>query len=370
MPGIWVFDTGMNLAAMIDGFSYLSFTRKWRTPGEFELRVSRYSTGADSLVEEGYIGYYRNGRFRFGIVLGKELALTEKGKISEEWIVKGRELAYLLTYRIAMNVVDQGSGYHTIVAPDTEAAMRELVNKNCIDPSNNNRVMPGLALGTDHGYGAPIETRFRFQNVGEGLEQLGLYSGLGYSVDADLDTGNISFNVRQGTDRTATVFLSPEFANVRLLRYSSNSEDEKTFVYLGGEEEAADRVIYEYWNAAAEPTGYDRKEIFIDGRDCSGNDQLIARGEETLAQYAETVTLDVEYLESDSFEYDTDFFLGDMITVDYTGIATVATRIIGVTEEYSHGEIERVYLLLGKEPPDLGQVLKREKKNYSVGVRR
>jgi len=73
------------------------------------------------------------------------------------------------------------------------------------------------------------------------------------------------------------------------------------------------------------------------------------RGEK-LAEVGETTTLEVEYLPTPTYRYMTDFDLGDIVSAEYPGVATMQARIVTVTEQYPSGKI---VLGLGKEWPDL-----------------
>ncbi len=97
-------------------------------------------------------------------------------------------------------------------------------------------------------------------------------------------------------------------------------------------------------------TGWDRREVYVDARDLDATDALIARGGEKLAEVGETTTLEVEYIPTPTYRYMTDFDLGDIVSAEYPGVATMQARIVAVTEQYPSGKI---VLGLGKEWPDL-----------------
>jgi len=83
----------------------------------------------------------------------------------------------------------------------------------------------------------------------------------------------------------------------------------------------------------------------VDARDLDATDALIARGEEKLAEVGETTTLEVEYIPTPTYRYGIDFDLGDIVSAEYPGIATMEARIVTVTEQYPSG---RIVLGLGK----------------------
>ena len=124
---------------------------------------------------------------------------------------------------------------------------------------------------------------------------------------------------------------------------------------VAGQGEAADREIVEVGTAA----GWDRREVFVDARDLDATDALIARGGEKLAEVGETTTLEVEYIPTPTYRYGIDFDLGDIVSAEYPGIATMEARIVTVTEQYPSG---RIVLGLGKEWPDLISLVRAMRK--------
>jgi hypothetical protein len=173
-----------------------------------------------------------------------------------------------------------------------------------------------------------------------------LQSGLGWEISYDFAGQQFVFTVLEGADRSAEVLLSPRLGNCLVSGYRACLSDAPTLAVVAGQGEAADREIVKVGAAA----GWDRREVFVDARDLDATDALIARGEEKLAEVGETTTLEVEYIPTPTYRYMTDFDLGDIVSAEYPGVATMQARIVAVTEQYPSGKI---VLGLGKEWPDL-----------------
>ncbi len=335
------------LKAVIDAYEAIEWTRRWRAPGSWQAVISRYATGAEELREGRFISLPRRGRHLVGIIESIEGQMTDEGEISESWTVAGRDLGAILQGRICLHGTDAGTGYDEQIDVIAETAMRHYVEVNAINPTDPDRAIPGLDLMlVDQGRGGTVQVRARFQGLLEILESIALQTGLGWGILWSPDTGELLFDVLEGVDRSAEVLLSPRLGNCLIAGYRACLSDAPTLAVVAGQGEAADREIVEVGTAA----GWDRREVFVDARDLDATDALIARGEEKLAEVGETTTLEVEYISTPTYRYGIDFDLGDIVSAEYPGIATMEARIVAVTEQYPSG---RIVLGLGKEWPDL-----------------
>lgn len=345
------------LKAVIDAYEAIEWTRRWRGPGSWQAVISRYATGADELREGRFISLPRRGRHLVGIIESIEGQMTDEGEISESWTVAGRDLGAILQDRICLHGASSGTGYDEQIDVIAETAMRHYVEVNAVNPTDPDRAIPGLDLMlVDQGRGAMVQVRARFQSLPEILESIALQSGLGWGILWSPDTGEILFDVLEGTDRSAEILLSPRLGNCLIAGYRACLSDAPTLAIVAGQGEAQDREIVEVGTA----TGWSRREAYIDARDLATTDELTARGQELLADRGETTTLEVEYLPTPTYRYMTDFDLGDIVSAEYPGVATMQARIVAVTEQYPSG---RIVLGLGKEWPDLISLLRTVKRD-------
>lgn len=372
MYPILVFDDSLRYVAQIDDYEYLAWTRRWRRPHSFEIHINRHKNAADVLRPGHFVVMKRGNHFRIGRVEYCELGLDQTGKLSEIWRIAGKNVAGMFEARIALHGTDTGSGYD-VQSGDAETVMRHYVAVNCITPSDPNRIIPGLTLGTYYARGPTVQYRARFQTVADILEEISYVSGLGYEVRFDLDTKRFVFDVLQGRDLTSSqtenppVTFSPEFGNVQMLGYRYSTLDTRNVAYVAGQGEAAERMVIEVSDGT--PVGFDRREILIDARDQETAEQLQQRGREKLAEYGEETIMEVEYLPGGPFAYGVDFDLGDVVHVRYPGIAGMDARIVEVVEQIDASG-DRLKITFGSEWPDLIRIISREQKELSVEVRR
>jgi len=262
-----------------------------------------------------------------------------------------------------------GSGKSaSLVGQPGETALRTYVNAECISATDTNRNLSGVTLATaDSKRGAVVARSTRFEYLSDILYGVAKETNLSFRLVHGAGL-NFIFTVLQGSDVSGTVTITPGYGNVKTLKYIESLLEMKNLLYMGGTGDAAARVVRECYDVT-EPAGWSRREKFIDASDCTTDALLDAKGAETLATTKESVSLEVEYLESPTYTLNTHFKLGDIITVLFEDVATMASRIISITYSWDAGG-KHVKLGVGKEAPDLVSILKLDRKLSTAQGRR
>ena len=171
--------------------------------------------------------------------------------------------------------------------------------------------------------------------------------------DAHIEGTNIVFEVYKGTDRSygqtevPYVVFSDEFENLYNTTYQLQSEEFANMTKIGGEGEGVER---KFATVGDELAGFDRFETFTDARDISQNadsDKAIPeaeyilllqeRGRENLASLSITEGFSGEILSDVAFEYERDFFIGDLVTVVNRYGITRDVRVLSAIESEDEG---------------------------------
>lgn len=266
--------------------------------------------------------------------------------------VKGRTLEKYCADRIIWGTF-VGSG-------NVSTIMYNLVNTQCINPTNSARKIPWLVLSEDKKYGTKIDL---YQKTGgelyDALTGLASDSDLGFSILFDPENKRLIFDVRKGVDRTENnpngiepVVFSTELEDILSSSYYSNSQDEKNVVFVQGEDKNIDRKSVTVGDVNS--VGFNRKELYVDARDLQSEiqnedgtttsltdkeykDTLAQRGNERLSEYplVETFEAQIRQFGDVQYEYGKDYFKGDKVTIidEELGIS-VSARITKVEEDY------------------------------------
>ena len=113
---------------------------------------------------------------------------------NEKFNVKGRTLERFLMDRIVWGTV-------TYTNKKASTIMYDIVDKNCVHPTNPNRVIPWLELDEDAEIGNTIES---YQKTGgyvyDAIYDIAVDSDIGFTVYPDQDRRKMIFTVRKGVE--------------------------------------------------------------------------------------------------------------------------------------------------------------------------
>lgn len=292
--------------------------------------------------------------------------------------VKGRTLEMLLTTRIIW-------GTYLCQNKNASTAMYEIVNAQCVNPTQSNRKIPFLECAEDERLGKIVSFQKTGGEVYDSLINLAIESELGFNILFRPREKKLIFKVNQGIDRTISltsgegsnlVVFSTDLEDILSSSYYTNSQDLKSVAYVAGEGEGAERkVIVSGDNASP---GFLRRELYVDARDLQSEvpnddgtttkisdedyrDILNDRGGEKLAEcdITESFEAKMRVVGDVQYKYGIDYFKGDKVLIQDTelGIQVVAT-ISEISENYDD-EYE-LMITFGYEYPTLIEKIKKQ----------
>jgi Siphovirus ReqiPepy6 Gp37-like protein len=371
----------LDLLAEIDNYEALLFTRRWHEVGEFELRINRHKKHTE-LLQRGNLIMLGASRNKIGIIRHREIELDENGKASENWLVKGIALKGVMAQRL---VVPPANDSHDRASGAAETVMKHYVNNHVVNPVDTKRKIDMVVLASDQQRGSQISWESRFKNLAEELIEISKASGLGWDVILDFQQKKWIFDVFEGRDLTVNqsvnppVIFSPQFESLKQLSFVESDYNYKNYGYIAGQGEGEDRRVVE----VGEAEGLSRIETFIDARDISEEDenqqvlpeeQVIAklreRGQQKLSEFAQEFFLEGQILTNLPFEYEKDYDLGDIVTIQNRewGVTRDA-RITEIKEIYEPGGFQ-IEATFGESRPTLIKKLKQELAQISGEVRK
>ena len=354
-----VLDRDFSVLGVIDGFETLIWRRKYTACGDFELHCS--DAYFQSLRDGAYL--YRSDRPELGLLQETVFSRSETG--AKKAVAKGNFAEALLSDRVFGTVYDYSG--------KAEAVLRQMVNDLAIAPAG--RKIGHLALGASGGLGEEITGQVTGDVLSEKLWDICAEQALSLRITLDYDTDALLFTVWQGLDRTqeqsvnAWAVFSDDFENVLSSEYRVDPSARKTFAYVAGEGEGAERVVEEVALEGADV----RRELYVDARDISKTQEdgtalsdadyralLRQRGLEALSEYEAVDAASCQIDGGGNLVYGRDYDLGDLCTyVDHEhGILTEA-RITELTETYENGAAE-VSAVLGEGTMTIRQYIDRE----------
>jgi len=245
---------------------------------------------------------------------------------------------YILLHRIT--VPTTGNAYH-VFNNTIEDIMVSLVYYNAIDPVDVTRIIPNLVIEGSSGRGESIQFQTRYKNLLEELTTLSKSSGLGITIDLDYHNKQLIFKVLEGKNLSANQNLLPpaifsvDYDNIKTQTYIDSNIGYKSCGYVAGQGEGEDREITTLNNTL---TGLDRREIFIDARDITGEGSLVDRG---VIKLAESQVIQSFGCEVEPIGYRDDWDIGDIVTtISKKYGLKIDNRVSEIQETYETGAVK------------------------------
>ena len=300
-------------------------------------------------------------------------AVDDKG--TKTFNVKGRTLEMFLTTRIIWGVYNASNKY-------ASTAMYEVVNQNCVNPTNANRKIPYLECAEDKQLGGKMSIQKTGGEVYDTLTTIASSKDLGFNVLFRPKEKKLIFEVVAGVDRTieqsevGPVEFSTDLEDILSSSYYTNNQDEKNVAFVQGEGDGTSRVSQISGNNELE--GFVRKELYVDARDLQSETinedgtttsltpdeykaALINRGDDKLSEceVTETFEAQIRVFGDIQYEFGKDYQKGDKVTVrDRQLNVVVSARITEVEEDFD--DEYALVLTFGYSYPTIMQKVKRQ----------
>lgn len=299
--------------------------------------------------------------------------IDDKG--NKTFNVKGRTLEVVLTTRIIWGTYNASNKY-------ASTAMYEIVNQNCVNPTNAKRKIPYLECAEDKQLGGKMSVQKTGGDVYDSLTTIAGSKDLGFNVLFRPKEKKLIFEVVAGVDRTIEqsvvdpVEFSTDLEDILSSSYYTNNQDEKNVAFIQGEGDGASRVSQISGNNELE--GFDRKELYVDARDLQSETvnedgsttsltpdeykaALINRGDDKLSEceVTETFEAQIRVFGDVQYEFGKDYQKGDKVTVrDRQLNVVVSARITEVEEDFD--DEYALVLTFGYSYPTIMQKVKQQ----------
>lgn len=323
-----VLDTDFNLVAIIDLYETLIWTERYASCGDFELHL---------LMDEKYLDIFRLNYYlqlddTDRLMIIEKFDIKDGNDEADMLIISGRSLESLLERRVVWS--------QTTFTGTIQNAVKKLLQENVctvdsVSPSNPLRVIPNLYFreNTDASLANyMVEMQFDGETIYEAINKLCSLYDVGYKIVCD-SSYRFVFSLYQGLNRTVDqimnprVMFSPEFDTLSSSDYSASMAEVRTVAMVAGEGEGASRKKMSVSLFSEEPSGLDRRELFVDAHDVSSDtedgeltqqeydDLLIQKGMEELLKYTVTEAFSCETPQLTQYQYGVDYFNGDIVQV-------------------------------------------------------
>ena len=335
---IYVADEKMTTVAVIDYCKSVIWHSKYCGAGDFELMIPMMPAGAYLLetIKEGYFFYRKDSKT---VMMAQKIELKTSVESGDYLLISGASAECLIGRRIIWQ--------QTNLSGKVCDCVKRLMNENLIDPADARRRIDIIKMGQ----GVSVETTMQKQvtgdNLSDSVEEILSTYGLGYCLEYKVigKPGAMQFKILQGADRSVgnkqgnpAVRFSPEFDNVLASDFAEDYTALKNVALVAGEGEGTARRSV----TVGEGSGLARRELYVDSRNTSSNDGEISdadynsmlqqEGVDALSQTQVTRTFAGEIEPDVNYHYGTDYFIGDIITVQNEYNIGFRARIAEIVE--------------------------------------
>lgn len=347
---MYVLDKELNLVGVLPGYEAIIWRDILDAPGKFEAEFL-FTDRANRILQRKNI-LYKKDEMQAGVINYKNIKLDKQGRTKIR--IKGNMASVYMNRRIVWEKM--------VLSGTSEEVMRELVEKQVVDPADPKRRMQRIRLGKLCGMDDYIEKQVTHSNLQETLTDIAAATGLGYRLRLDLQEKVFYFEVIKGTDRTLRTIqpciFNREFHNVYTQEYHEDDSNFKNVCLVCGAGEDENRVT----ETVGEASGIDRYEMSYSAAFLKDEgqteeiyrEQLRQKGNEKLKDYY-LVKSFTSKIRQDKAKKCT---LGDLVTCrDREWGIRIDTQIRMIEKHLSKDEQE-VYFTFGNSRPMITDLIK------------
>lgn len=379
MASIYVFDPDTaEYLGEVDAYTSCVLERSWQGVGDCQIVMDTRCAGAE-LLQVGRVITIGNAWHKAAILTAEKL---DGARGSHRRTLTGVELKGIARLRITVPPTAQEDpdalGYDRVIGAGEEV-LRHYAEKHMVNPASEYRKIPLLELepAADPPRGKETPWQTRYENLQDVLTDIAEYCDIGWNVAMDYPRRRWLLTVSAGRDLTvgregAETFVAFEedFRNLTTSSYTYDRGGYTNALYLGGAGEDENRLVIvryvdEEHELLEEPlSGLARAEEMIDVGNVELPDEAEYEGlHKYVSGFSPLRTLTAQISPAGPFVYETDWDLGDKVTVQVRDAAVglsvrMDARILTIEETYERGG-QSLRVTFGKEEPTIGQALRQ-----------
>lgn len=328
---IYVLNTKLERIAVIDDYSSVIWVKRYFECGDFELYLPATQRYLDILKIDNYL--CRNDDDTVMVI--ENIQITTDAENGSFIIVTGRSLESIVARRIVWK--------QTTFSGNVSGLIQKLISDNIISPLITNRKIDNFTFRSLLASSESITKQITGDNLMEAIVAICKTYGYGWRIK--LVNKIFVFELYKGLDRSrnqnvnAHVIFSPTFDNLVNSNYKFEHANVANVALVAGEGEGVDRKQ----SIVGDESGLNRREIYVDARDLSTNEEepltdeeyesiLTERGNEGLNERVIVESFEGEVETRTTYLYRRDWNIGDIVQVENEFGISANPRIIEIIE--------------------------------------
>lgn len=384
MNCIEIINTDFELLGIITNFESLICVWNYYECGTFELTINKNKANTNKLKKDNMLIVNKSD---------DKILLIDKVVISTNINSKTMKVTGTCIKGLTKRRIIATNGYDRVTETQAENIMKHYLKNHLVESYYDTirtpeRDISWVKIAPTQNRGIKTVWQARLTNLHDEEKHIAEDTGMGWKGILDRDNKCIEFDCYEGTNRTIDqvedgnthedlseltheeleeytheelqgtvkhpfIIFSEKKKNLLEGKTTDDDTNYKNVGYAAGKGENEDRLITVIGTA----TGFDRREVFIDLNNIEDPDELKEEGQKKLDTYKTIKSVEGKVYQIPNMEYEKDFFLGDLVTIESDGIYE-DKRIIQAKEIYERNNIT-VELGFGDKIPNLGEEIKR-----------
>lgn len=323
-----------------------------------------------------------------------KILLIEKRVVVTENNAKKLKVSGTCIKGITKRRIIATNGYDRVEETQAENIQKHYLKNHLVesyydDIRTTERDISFIKIAESQNRGIKTVWQARLTNLHDELKHISEDTGLGWKGYLNRDEKCIYFDSVRGTDRTINqvegiqrthnswkkysnaslgsfthkqlkgnvkqpyIIFSEKKKNLLEGKTTDDNTNYKNVGYVAGKGENEDRLIA----VLGEVTGFDRREVLIDLNNIEDPLELKQEGQKKLDTYKIIQSIEGKVYQIPNMEWEKDFFLGDIVTLESDGIYE-DKRIIQAKEIYERNN-KTVELGFGDKVPGLAEQIKK-----------
>lgn len=374
----------MNFYGIITNYESLICTWNYYECGSFELTINKNKANTEKLQPDNMIIVNKND---------EKILLIEKRETTSNSNSKTLKISGTCIKGITKRRIVATNGYDRVAETQAENVIKHYLKNHIIESYYDTirtpeRDISWIKVSPTQNRGIKTVWQARLTNLHDEIKHIAEDTGMGWKGILDRNNKFINFDCYEGTDRSINqigdgntheelsgytheqlgqythsqlegnkkvpyIIFSEQKKNLLNGKVTDDNTNYKNIAYAAGKGEDEDRLITVIGTA----TGFERREVYVDLSNIEDPDELKTEGQKKLDTYKTIKSVEGKIYEIPNMEYEKDFFLGDIVTVESDGVYE-DKRIIQAKEVYERNNIT-VELGFGDKIPSLAEQIKK-----------
>lgn len=257
---LYILDPDLQIEGVVDDVESKLWIKKFSDIGECEI-YSPYTDELRELLKRGNYVYRFDDDMACIIT---DIEITTDAEEGDYIIATGKDVCTILSGRIVR--------WPTVFSGLVTDFVFKLLDENVINPNPATRKIPNFKIDKSSftGISATIEASVQTEDLLNLIIATCKSAGCGFRVKVDIGDGSFVFALQAGYDRStglndSYIEFSQQFANILETNYKESDGNFKNVVYIGYKTLDGSVMLMSVLRGDKEPTGLDRKEVYIDG---------------------------------------------------------------------------------------------------------